>query len=83
VFIVAVFDLSSVLSLTLSLSTKLQTVGIDFCGEKTAAFDVIDVLTKRQEAFDNFDSIFDSACHIMEMLEVLVAQPRITKSQIN
>ena len=82
-FIVAVFCLSDVLSLSLGLSTKLQTVGIDFFAAKTAVIDVIAVLTKRREAFDNFDSIFASACHMMEMLDVPVTQPRITKSQRN
>jgi hAT family C-terminal dimerisation region len=82
-FIVSVFCLSDVLSLTVGLSTKLQSVSIDFCAAKNYVIDVIAVLTKRREAFDNFDTIFDSACHMMEMLDVTVAQPRITKSQRN
>jgi len=52
-----VLCLSDVLSLTLGLSTKLQTVGIYFFAAKTAVIDVIPVLTKRREAFDNVDSV--------------------------
>jgi len=61
-FIVTVFCLSDIRSLILGLSTQLQTVSIDFFAAKTAVIDVIAVLTKRREAFDNFDSIIASAC---------------------
>jgi len=76
---VSLLCLSDVHSLTLGLSTKLQTVGIDFFVAKIAVIDVIVVLTKRREAFDNFDNIFTFACHLMEMLDVPVTNNKESK----
>lgn len=82
-FIVTIFCLSDVLSLTLGLSRKLQNVSIDFCAAKAAVVDVIAVLSKRRDMFEHFDSIFTTACNEMEVLDVPVVQPRITNMQRN
>jgi len=84
-FIVTLFCLSDVLSLTLSLSTKLQTVGVNFFAAKTAVIYVIAVWTKRREAFDNFRQYFClCVSHDGNARRTRYStSPRITKSQRN
>jgi predicted RNA-binding protein YlxR (DUF448 family) len=82
-FIVSLFALCDVLSVTLPISKKLQTVKIDCMEAKATVDDVISVLTTRRDDFDHFDQVYGYACDSMTDLEVPVVMPRLTSRQKN
>jgi len=80
-FIASIYSLTDVLSLTLPISKKLQQVKTEFTDAAAMVNDAVSVLEKRRLDFQHFDSVFESACGVMERLNVPVSVPRTTARQ--
>jgi len=80
-FIMSLFSLSDVLSVTAPLSRMFQTVNFDIYTAKTKITDVVAVLDKRRSDFEHFDeTVFASACRTMKRVGVQVEMPRVKSS---
>lgn len=87
-FILTIFCLCDVLSVTLPLSRLLQTVSLDLQSAATrlSVADVIAVLEdKRNNCLSLFDTIFDDAEIFIDAaeLDVELSLPRLVKKQMN
>jgi len=82
-FIISLFSLSDILSLTSPVSRHLQGEHVYFQDAKTQITNIICVLKTRRVDFAHFDSIFASACKCMNELDVPLVQPRVSQRQIN
>jgi hypothetical protein len=82
-FIVSIFALCDVLSVTLPISKQLQSVQIDFQEAKTTIQDALSVLRKRRVDFEHFEGVFAEANATMKSLDVSVIMPRVSERQVN
>ena len=82
-FIVTIFCLRDMLSVTLPMSKKLQQVNIGFTDAAATVRDALAVIKKRRSHCNYFDGVFQSASEAMQDLNVPVAVPRTTGRQKN
>lgn len=83
-FIITIYVLSDILSLTLPLSVFLQSKGIDMDVAISHVATVIDVLKqKRANADSEFDCIMKEVSNIMDTLGVELRVPRLAGKQTN
>lgn len=81
-FVITIYALSEVLSLTLPLSLFLQNKSIDMQAALSHVTNVIDVLKqKRQDADREFDNIVNDTSNIMKILIVELKIPRLASKQ--
>ncbi|XP_054716924.1 zinc finger MYM-type protein 1-like [Uloborus diversus] len=81
-FIVSLLSLSKVLSLTVALSRYLQQEDLDIATATGAVEDVMEVLTKlRENADEEFSSIFQKVIEICKTIGLEVKIPRFTVKQ--
>jgi len=71
------------LSVTLPISKKLQQANIEFMDAATIVRDALAVIKMRRCDCQYFDEVFQSACEVMQYLNVPVAIPCTTGRQEN
>lgn len=81
-FILSIFCLNDIICLTHSLSILLQTKSLDLSLASNKIMELRTALGKKRSDPQNaFKVIFEKASNIMEMLDVEITRPRITKRQ--
>ncbi|XP_017465537.1 PREDICTED: 52 kDa repressor of the inhibitor of the protein kinase-like [Rhagoletis zephyria] len=82
-FVIGLFCLSDVLSLTRPLSVSLQKEDMDFANASQKIESLISVLAdQRQEVEEKFKQIFTDATKLAEELNIEVKKPRTTGRQV-
>lgn len=82
-FIITLFALSDVVSVTMPLSKLLQKTNIDVQSAMAIFQDTVAVLEARRTNVDIFNAIFTEATAVMTELDLEVALPRLSKRQKN
>jgi hypothetical protein len=82
-FILAMFCVTDVLSLTLPLSTVLQSLNMDLPSALASVQDILSILQTRRTDKSHFSAVYAAAEAMMVELEISVTTPRRVKQQQN
>jgi hypothetical protein len=82
-FILAMFCVTDVLSLTLPLSAILQSISMDMASALASVQDILTVLQSRRADMSQYSAVYTAAESVMAELDISVTTPRSVKKQQN
>lgn len=82
-FILAMFCVTDVLSLTLPLSAILQSISMDMASALASVQDILTVLQSRRADVSQYSAVYTAAESVMAELDISVNTPRSVKKQQN